>query len=126
MGASIGISSVLLMLSLGNGVTGYINDQINSSTNPLLIDVVKSAGGNVKAQGGPPAERLVGDLFTEEDVAKISGIKDVKSVEKATTIREKSNMVYGSKIMGFRPCRPLRIRLRRAISKREPFHPGMR
>ncbi|BCG56992.1 ABC transporter ATP-binding protein/permease [Paenibacillus sp. URB8-2] len=100
LGASIGISSVLLMLSLGNGVTGYINDQINSSTNPLLIDVVKSAGGNVKAQGGPPAERLVGDLFTEEDVAKISGIKDVKSVEKATTIREKSNMVYGSKNYG--------------------------
>ena len=43
LGGSIGILSVILMLSLGNGVTGYINNEINSSLNPLLVDVVKSS-----------------------------------------------------------------------------------
>ncbi|GEK29393.1 ABC transporter ATP-binding protein/permease [Furfurilactobacillus siliginis] len=40
-GGSIGIFSVILMLSLGNGVKGYMNDQIMSQINPTTIQVAK-------------------------------------------------------------------------------------
>ncbi|MDG0873219.1 ATP-binding cassette domain-containing protein [Paenibacillus thiaminolyticus] len=46
IGGSIGIISVILMLSLGSGVTNYINDEINSSMNPLMIEITKQAEDN--------------------------------------------------------------------------------
>lgn len=93
LGASIGILSVILMLSLGNGVTGYINDQINDAMNPLLIDVVKSGAENMPEQGRP-GEQLGGAPFTEEDISLLSSIENIERVEKATTIQGKSNIVY--------------------------------
>jgi ABC-type antimicrobial peptide transport system permease subunit len=93
-GGSIGIFSVLLMLSLGNGVTGYMNDEINSNMNPLLIDVVKSPEEEDQSQHGPPGQQMGKEPFTKEDIAKISGIENVVKVEKGTTIRGNANVVY--------------------------------
>lgn len=93
LGASIGILSVILMLSLGNGVTGYINDQINDAMNPLLIDVVKPGAENIQERGRP-GEQLGGAPFTEEDISLLSSIENIERVEKATTIQGKSNIVY--------------------------------
>ncbi|AJS58212.1 ABC transporter ATP-binding protein/permease [Paenibacillus sp. IHBB 10380] len=97
-GGAIGILSVILMLSLGSGVTGYINDQINSSLNPLLVDVVKTADkGEVKRQEGPPMPELASEPFTEQDISMISGIKNVDRIEKVTTITGKSKVVFNGK-----------------------------
>ncbi len=95
IGGSIGIVSVLLMLSLGNGVKAYMNNEINSTLNPLLIDVVKSPA-EVKGQqaGGPPDRQRVELPFTEKDIHKISSIDKVDHIEKVTTIKGKSNVVY--------------------------------
>jgi putative ABC transport system permease protein len=98
LGGSIGIGSVLLMLSLGNGVTGYINDEINSNLNPLLIDVVKPADEvEVQEQNGPPNQQAGGEPFTEKDINIISGIENVDRAEKVTTITGKTNVVFNEK-----------------------------
>lgn len=97
-GGAIGILSVILMLSLGSGVTGYINDQINSSLNPLLVDVIKTADqGEMKHQDGPPMQQVADEPLTEQDINIISGIKNVDRVEKVTTITGKSNVVFNDK-----------------------------
>lgn len=49
LGGSIGILSVVLMLSLGSGVTKYINNEINSSLNPLMIDITKPVKGGKRS-----------------------------------------------------------------------------
>lgn len=41
IGASIGIMSVIVMLSLGEGVKDYIKDKMNENVNPLTIEVSK-------------------------------------------------------------------------------------
>lgn len=98
LGGSIGIFSVILMLSLGNGVKDYMNDEINTNLNPLLVDVVKSAETEaVEEQGGPPNQQMGGEPFTNEDITTISGLKNVERVEKVTTIRGKTNVVYSEK-----------------------------
>lgn len=53
VGGSIGIISVILMLSLGSGVTNYINDEINSSMNPLMIEITKQAEDNGNGSNNP-------------------------------------------------------------------------
>ncbi|MEC0090963.1 ABC transporter ATP-binding protein/permease [Paenibacillus macquariensis] len=97
-GGAIGILSVILMLSLGSGVTSYINDQINSSMNPLLVDVVKTSDkGEMKHQEGPPMDEFANEPFTEQDINTISNIANVDSIEKVTTISGKSNVVFNGK-----------------------------
>lgn len=39
VGGSIGIMSIILMLSLGNGVKSYFNKTMNNYVNPLVIEV---------------------------------------------------------------------------------------
>lgn len=94
-GGAIGILSVILMLSLGNGVTGYINDEINSNLNPRLIDVVKTAEGEAEVQAGPP--KIMSEPFTEKEITTISGLKHVERIEKLATINGKSNIVWNKK-----------------------------
>lgn len=43
IGASIGIMSVILMLSLGNGVEKYMTETMNGYVNPLVVEVNKKA-----------------------------------------------------------------------------------
>ncbi|MEH7011384.1 ATP-binding cassette domain-containing protein [Neobacillus niacini] len=95
LGGSIGIFSVILMLSLGKGVTGYMNDEINTNLNPLLVDVVKQNEQEAgQKREGPPNPQMGGEPFSDEDIAKISSLENVERVEKVTTIRGKNNVVY--------------------------------
>ncbi|MRN52893.1 ATP-binding cassette domain-containing protein [Paenibacillus monticola] len=98
-GGAIGILSVVLMLSLGNGVTGYLNDEINSSLNPLLVDVVKQTAveGEAKMENRGPNQQTATEPLTEQDYDVISSIKNVDRVEKITTITGKSNVVFNDK-----------------------------
>lgn len=45
LGTAIGLFAVVLFAGLGNGITGYINNQINSLANPRVIQVLKNSSG---------------------------------------------------------------------------------
>lgn len=74
-GASIGIFSVILMLGLGNGVTGYMNDQISSQINPTAVQVAKNVSQE-QIENGESAN------LSNTDYNRMKDIKNVKSVEK--------------------------------------------
>ncbi|TLQ04331.1 ATP-binding cassette domain-containing protein [Pediococcus stilesii] len=74
-GASIGIFSVILMLGLGNGVTGYMNDQISSQINPTAIQVAKNVSQD-QMENGESAD------LSDTDYQRMKDIKNVKSVER--------------------------------------------
>ncbi|MCG4639946.1 ABC transporter permease, partial [Phocaeicola dorei] len=45
LGTAIGLFAVLLFSGLGNGVNGYIENQINSLANPQVITVLRNTNG---------------------------------------------------------------------------------
>jgi putative ABC transport system permease protein len=89
IGASIGIMSVILMLSLGNGVKAYFNNTMKSYVNPLVIEVNMPSNDdetvdldittiekpNINAQKS----------FEEGDIQNLSQIENVSSLEKGFT-----------------------------------------
>jgi putative ABC transport system permease protein len=98
LGSSIGVLSVILMLSLGDGVTKYINDEINANVNPLLIDITKpdkSKGGEQAHPGAAVQYELA--PFDQDDIDKISKIPHVKSVEKVAIFNKRSSVLFEDK-----------------------------
>ncbi|WP_147534259.1 ATP-binding cassette domain-containing protein [Bacillus marasmi] len=96
LGSSIGILSVILMLSLGSGVTNYINDEINASLNPLMIDVTKPDKSAPSEQAHPGAAVQQTLLpFEQEDIDKIKAINHVESVDSVASLMRQSSVVYG-------------------------------
>jgi len=89
IGASIGIMSIILMLSVGNGVKAYFNKTMNSYVNPLVIevdmpsdenetvnlDVTTIQKPNINAQKS----------FEEQDIQNLSKIENASSIEKGFT-----------------------------------------
>lgn len=74
-GASIGIFSVILMLGLGQGVTGYINDQVSSQVNPNTIQIARNVSQKQIEDGDQ------GNL-ADKDIKRFDKIKNVTKVEK--------------------------------------------
>ncbi|NMD69266.1 ATP-binding cassette domain-containing protein [Bacillus sp. DNRA2] len=98
LGSSIGILSVILMLSLGSGVTKYINDEINSSLNPLMIDVTKPDNKAPKEQAHPGAAVQQTQLpFDQADIDKIKAMEHVESVDTVAALIQQSSVVYDTK-----------------------------
>ena len=85
LGASIGIMSVILMLSIGNGVKEYMNDSMNSMINPLVVEVNMPSEDEEKNQVDPHETMMsmigLQTPFEEEDIEKLSHIKHVRKVE---------------------------------------------
>lgn len=50
LGTAIGIFAVILFTGLGNGVNGYIQNQINSMANPRAITVLQNTSGKAMSQ----------------------------------------------------------------------------
>lgn len=82
LGSSIGIMSVILMLGLGNGVNTYIENTMNSQVNPLVVEVNMPTKIPDPNDPNPLASIMEVNPFTEEDIAKLEAIKNVKEVEK--------------------------------------------
>jgi len=90
IGSSIGIMSIILMLSLGNGVKAYFNNTMNSYVNPLVIEV------NMPSQENENIDLDVTTIqkpeinapksFEEDDINNLSKIENVSSVERGYTI----------------------------------------
>ncbi|MDO1605765.1 ATP-binding cassette domain-containing protein [Lactobacillus sp. YT155] len=73
-GLMIGIFSVVFMLGLGNGVTGYMNHEMNKLANPTAIQVSKNSTSN-----DPQMSEFT---MKEKDLNTFKKIKNVKKVEK--------------------------------------------
>ncbi|MHA7581776.1 ABC transporter ATP-binding protein/permease [Paenibacillus vandeheii] len=93
LGGSIGILSVLLMLSLGNGITSYMNNEINASMDPLLVDITKPSE-EASDLRGPEALMATGQAFTGADIETIRNLPNVDHVETITSVDGKSTLVY--------------------------------
>ena len=89
LGASIGIMSVVVMLSLGEGVKTYFNDTINENTNPLIIEVNKQSE---ETQTFPPTGQD-NIPFSDTEIEELSNLEGVNYLEAAY-----SKMASGSKI----------------------------
>lgn len=86
LGASIGITSVIIMLSIGNGVGKYMTDTMNQYVNPLVVEVSQKADP-IPGETQNPGTIMIGTSkpFQEEDIQKLQGIKNVTQLEKAYT-----------------------------------------
>ncbi len=93
LGSSIGIMSVVLMLSLGLGVKDYINTTIKGFANPLVAEVNIKVDENESPFGSPNSR-----LFTEEDITILQNIDKVVSLEKGYSINSftNNNMIYNN------------------------------
>ena len=98
LGESMGVLSVILMLSLGSGVTKYINEEINSSLNPLMIDITNpdKAEPSERAHPGAIVQYELKPM-TQKDINKIKKIAHVSSVEKVATLNGKTSAVFDGK-----------------------------
>ncbi|MDR3596612.1 ATP-binding cassette domain-containing protein [Clostridium sp.] len=89
IGASIGIMSLILMLSFGNGIKTYFNKIMNSHVNPLVIEVnmpsddSETVDLDIATVQKPNINKQV--PFKDEDIQKLSSIENVSSIEKGYT-----------------------------------------
>lgn len=83
IGASIGITSVIIMLSIGNGVGKYITDTMNEFVNPMVIEVHQLAVE--ENTDGQPRDIMATEAkpFEKENIDELSAIKGVEKVELA-------------------------------------------
>jgi ABC-type antimicrobial peptide transport system permease subunit len=100
IGASIGIMSVVLMLSLGNGVEKYLSNTMESYVNPLVVEVNKKSTDTNTSN--LPASRANSMLtaavpFDVSEIDTIRKINNVKKVEEGyNSISFNSNKIsYG-------------------------------
>ena len=98
-GMGIGIMSVILMLSLGKGVTSYVSGQMNTYSNPLVAEIQKTSSQKMRQQGMQAQQ--TGDKAAlakqqQNNMASLSGIssasafskKDLKKLEKISHVKK--------------------------------------
>ena len=76
LGGSIGIFAVILFLGLGNGIKGYMNQQITSLVNPKAMTLNKK----VSDQDQTNPDKVA---VSKSDLAKIKGVKHTRDVKLA-------------------------------------------
>lgn len=87
LGSAIGVFSVILFLGLGNGIKGYINDQVNSLANPNYPTVLKNTTDSKDATATERAQATTQAAATDYNSTTISDklikkINQVKHVDK--------------------------------------------
>lgn len=86
LGVSIGIMSIVLVLSMGNGLKAYFRTMINDFMNPLVVEVTMPL--KVNPDDPTAAMRVtMGEAipFQEENIEELSKIKGVVKVEKGAS-----------------------------------------
>lgn len=102
IGTAIGLFAVLLFSGLGNGVSAFIQNQINSMVNPTSITVMKNPTGKkismakmqaeLSSMSGNPSKMMIDPSL----VSKLKTIKHVKHVEPGYQFSAYS-LTYGGK-----------------------------
>ncbi|MGR8824387.1 ATP-binding cassette domain-containing protein [Leuconostoc mesenteroides] len=85
LGSAIGVFSVILFLGLGNGIKGYINNQVSSLANPNYPTVVKntlddddaSSNERVQARAQASTTNYSSIVFSDNVIKKVSNVKNV-------------------------------------------------
>lgn len=100
IGASIGISSVILMLSIGNGIITYMNDTMASTSNPYLVQVnnVNNSYDDMNAEMVPPSNDA--PPFTQAQIDELCSLEGVATCDKGvniTTLKANSITYEGQK-----------------------------
>lgn len=87
LGASIGITSVIIMLSIGNGVEKYITNTMNEYVNPLVVEVRQVAEEENDDMPENPGTILNAETpsFEKADIDLLAAIKNVERLELAYT-----------------------------------------
>lgn len=105
VGMGIGIMSVILMLSLGKGVTSFVSGQMNTYSNPRVAEIqkistTKMQSNNMQAQRNNNNAQLAKSQqenmnslsgtsaktsFNNKDLKKLAKIKHVKTLQKGYT-----------------------------------------
>lgn len=107
LGTAIGLFAVILFSGLGNGISGYISQQITNMANPQVITVSRySKASSGEKSKGMPASPIGGtsatnassatgvststtaSTFTDKQKNRISGLKHIKSVEDSYSIND--------------------------------------
>lgn len=94
LGTAIGIFAVLLFSGLGNGINGFIQDQVNSLVNPNSVTVMKNTTGKkttsqsamTSAGSTVSTDDPTAALFTDAQLTKLKNIKHVDKVEAGYSI----------------------------------------
>lgn len=92
IGVAIGLFAVMIFSGLGNGVNGYIQNQVNSIANPEVIQVLRNTTGRKMNQQELLAtlQNMAGDpqagMIDEHQVSRIKSISGVESVQKGFTL----------------------------------------
>lgn len=88
LGASIGIMSIIIMLSIGNGVENYITNKMNDYVNPLVIEVNKkdetkedTTTTNMPQTPMSILQEKV-EPFTQDEIDELSKLENVVKIEK--------------------------------------------
>lgn len=88
LGTAIGIFAVLLFSGLGNGVNGYMQDQINSLANPRSITILKNTTGKKMTQDQlqMSTQNMMADpqsmFIKQSEINQVKKIAGISSVEK--------------------------------------------
>ncbi|MGO1442472.1 MAG: ABC transporter ATP-binding protein/permease [Lactobacillus delbrueckii] len=98
-GMGIGIMSVILMLSLGKGVTSYVSGQMSTYSNPLVAEIQKTSSQKMRQQGMQAQQ--TGDKAAlakqqQNNMASLSGTssasafskQDLKKLEKIAHVKK--------------------------------------
>ena len=91
LGSAIGVFSVILFLGLGNGIKGYINDQVNQLANPKYPTVMKNVTTDNKASNNERLQETMQKMTTDYKSTTISD----KSLEKIDKIAHVNDVIKG-------------------------------
>lgn len=92
LGTTIGLFAVMLFSGLGNGISGYISNQITKLVNPQVVTVSRyvkmdpSAAPSPTAAmggGGTSMPTQAAKTFSDKQIKQIKNLKHIKSVEKS-------------------------------------------
>lgn len=103
LGVAIGLFAVMLFSGLGNGVNGYIEQQVNSIANPRVITVLKNTTGKKMNQQElmQTMQNMAGDpqagLINENQVKRVKQLKGIASVNEGYTLPT-YRLTMGSKV----------------------------
>ncbi|MBB1079626.1 ATP-binding cassette domain-containing protein [Limosilactobacillus sp. STM2_1] len=107
LGTAIGIFAVLLFSGLGNGINGYIQNQINSLANPQAITVFKNTTGKKMTQeqlqsslGQTMAAAPQSMTISEHNLKRLSKIENVSSVQPGILVSAYQLSYNGNKQSG--------------------------
>lgn len=89
LGTAIGLFAVMLFLGLGNGLKGYINEQVNELANPDFVTVMRNVSNDKKKEASERVtetqQAMATDYksatLTKSQLSKLNNLKHVSKVQ---------------------------------------------